>query len=111
MNRRITKRMPQGSWMYIDTNGKWRYTALYRLVTMLAAKYDNAAIEQNRPYKDYILEKVQRDLMQFDIEFIPSVSSLRVYCNSQRNTKFGIYQQTEEVKSHRAKILQKVSKK
>lgn len=103
------KRMPKGSWMYRDSKNNWRYTPFWILVNKLAAEYDNSALEQGRMYKDYILKKVQRDLIELDVEFIPSIGSLKVCCNAQR-TNLGVYNQTDVVKDNRNKILNKIKK-
>ena len=93
-----------------------QYGLLYMLVNQIAVKYDNTAVEQNRDYPKYILEKVQKDLKEMGVETflnkVPSVKSLNIYLNVQRKDVFkdGYHKTPEGIKS-RDKILQVAKRK
>ncbi len=93
-----------------------QYGLLYMLVNQIAVKYDNTAVEQNRDYPKYILEKVQKDLKELGVETflnkVPSLNSLSIYLNGQRKDTFaGSYQNTPAAKKHRTTILNVVKRK
>jgi hypothetical protein len=93
-----------------------QYGLLYMLVNQIAVKYDNTAVEQNRNYPKYILEKVQKDLKDMGVETflnkIPSIGSIDMYLNGQRKESFaGSYQNNPSAKKHRTTILNVVKRK
>ena len=112
MNKKISKRMPQGSWMFKNEKGEFKYTDLFRLIHSIANKIDNSAIEQSRPYPTYVLELVQKELIRFDREHIPSIGSLSMYLNTNRTNAFPDgYHNKPVPKQNRTKIHKAVSKR
>ena len=112
MNKKITTRMPAGSWMYKNAKGEWKYTDLYRLTHSIANNFDNSAIQQSRPYPKYVLELVQKELISFDREHIPSIGSLGIYLNTQRTDAFARgYQNGKSAKQNRIKIHSVIAKR
>jgi hypothetical protein len=93
-----------------------QYGILYMLANQIAVKYDNTALEQQRPYENYILQKVYKDLKDMGVATflnkVPSVKSLNIYLNVQRKDVFkdGYHKTPEGIKS-RDKILQVAKRK
>ena len=110
MNKKISKRMPQGSWMFKNEKGEFKYTDLYRLIHSIANRIDNSAIEQSRPYPTYVCELIQKELISFDREHIPSINSIRHYLNNQDAFADG-YQNTNPAKQNRTKIQKTIAKR
>ena len=112
MNKKITTRMPAGSWMYKNAKGERVYTDLYRLIHIIANSIDNSAIEQSRPYPPYVLELVQKELIRFDREHIPSIGSLSMYLNTNRTNAFPDgYHNKPVPKQNRIKIHSVIAKR
>lgn len=114
MNSKRTK-TKQSNAVWYSTIDK-QYGLLYMLANQIAVKYDNTAVEQNRPYKKYILEKVHKDLKDMNVATflskMPSIGSLDRYLNGQRKETFkGSYQNEPEAIKSRNKILQVVKRK
>jgi hypothetical protein len=99
-----------------------QYGLLYMLANTIAHSYDNSAIEQNRDYPTYVLQRTQSDLKAMGadkcLSRIPSVGSLRIYLNGLRKNVFAengqgkvAYHNTPSAKKARQKIVNVIAKK
>ena len=94
-----------------------QYGLLYMLANTIAHSYDNSAIEQNRDYPKYILERTFKDLKAMGadkcLSRMPSIGSLGIYLNGHRKNSFSKdgYHNTPSAIKARQKIVNVIAKK
>jgi len=73
-----------GGWLNGDRHNDLKY-----LVTVLAEQYDNAAIRENRPYSIQTARLIQKRLIEFKREYIPSETAILFQLNTADTNKLG----------------------